>query len=242
MKKILFLLGGVLLFASCASVKIVGDNKGQVTAIEKSPCFGKCPVYAMQIFKDGKVLYEGRANTKKLGTFQKTLTKKELTTVVKAFENARFTTFQDTYISELADLPSTLIYYSDGKVNKSVTGKENRPAPVMQLQYMLEKIADSDGWLLIKGPDISNELEEKVEEELTIYSEIIIEPSPGSLSRFLQDYQAKSVSLTDRVTEDGRLWLIKYNTNAYKPEEMLQMIKSDSRIISAEFNKKLQNR
>ena len=60
--------------ASCAGVKIVGDSKGQVAAIEKSPCFGKCPVYTMQIFKDGKVLYEGRMNTKKLGTFQKNIT------------------------------------------------------------------------------------------------------------------------------------------------------------------------
>ncbi|HMP28707.1 MAG TPA: DUF6438 domain-containing protein [Saprospiraceae bacterium] len=243
MKKLLFLLVSVIFLASCSSVKIIGDERGQVAAIEKSPCFGKCPVYAMRLFKDGKVIYEGRANTKKLGVYQKMLTKKELGAIVKAFDNAKFFTFNDSYSSELADLPSTLLYFSDGKINKSVVGKENRPAPIMQLQYMLEKIADSDGWLMLKGPDVQEEIEERVvEEEVTIFSEIIIEPTPGSLPRFLQDYQEKSVSLTDRITEDGRLWLIKYNTSAYKPEEMLQMIKSDSRIISAEFNKKLQNR
>ena len=243
MKKTIVFLSSILFLASCASVKVTGDEKGQVVAIEKSPCFGKCPHYAMQIFKDGKVVYSGKANTKKMGIFEKTIDKKELKSVVKSFESAKFMTLNDTYHSELADLPSTMLYYSNGKSNKSVTGKENRPAEVLKLQYMLEKIADSDGWLLVQAPPKEENLEERaVEEEVIIYSEIIIEPQQGSLGRFLQDYQAKSVSLTDRLTEDGRLWLIRYNTNEFKPEEMLKMIKSDSRIISAEFNKKLQTR
>jgi hypothetical protein len=243
MKNFIVFLSGILFLASCASVKVVGDEKGQVVAMEKSPCFGKCPHYSMQIFKDGKVVYNGKANTKKLGIFEKTIDKKELNSIVKAFESSKFSSFNDLYNSELADLPSTMLYYADGKTKKSVTGKENRPAEVLKLQYMLEKIADSDGWLMKEGPPKEEKQEERaVEEEVIIYSEIIIEPQPGSLSRFLQDYQDKSVSLTDRVTEDGRLWLIKYNTNAHKPEAMLQMIKSDSRIISAEFNKKLQTR
>ncbi len=242
MKKIVLSLFTLVILSSCAGVKVIGDNKGQVAAIEKSPCFGKCPVYSMQIFKDGKVSYEGKMNTKKLGVFQKNITKKELKDIAKAFESAKFTTLQDIYTSELEDLPSTMLYYSNGSINKSVVGKENRPPQVLQLQYMLEKIADSDGWLLIRAPAVTDSLEERVEEEVTIFSEIIIEPQLGSLPRFLQDYQDKGVSLTDRITEDGRLWLIKYNTEAFKPEEMLQMIRSDKRIISAEFNKKLQNR
>jgi hypothetical protein len=108
---------------------------------------------------------------------------------------------------------------------------------------MLERIADSDGWLMLKSSEPTDLIEERAKEsEITIFNEIIIEPMMGSLPRFLNDYQNKGVSLMDRVTEDGRLWLIKVNNDSMEPQKMLELIKADERIKSAEFNKKLQPR
>lgn len=243
MRLILITLLSTLLFASCKSTKILGDATGVVAAIEKGSCFGKCPVYAMKIDKTGKVMYEGRINTKKLGKYTKQLTKKELTTIVKAFESANFMTLPNEYASDIPDLPSTMLYYSNGSTNKEVVGKTNRPTNVMQLQYMLEKIADSEDWLLLEAaPPQEVVPEERVKEEVIIYNEIIIEPKLGSLSSFLQDWQGQGVSLKDRLTEDGRLWLISLTETDLTPAEVLAKIKSDSRVITAEFNKKLQPR
>lgn len=243
MRLIIVTIIASFLFASCRSTKILGDSSGVVAAIEKGSCFGKCPVYAMRIDNKGKVMYEGRRNTKKLGKYTKQLTKKELKAVVKAFEAADFMSLPNEYPSDIPDLPSTMLYYSNGTTNKEVVGKTTRPANVMQIQYMLEKIADSEDWLLLQAAPPQEEVtEERVKEEVTIFNEIIIEPKVGSLSSFLQDWQGQGVSLKDRLTEDGRLWLISLTESDLKPQEILTKIKADSRVITAEFNKKLQPR
>lgn len=234
-----------LVFLMSCSPKIVGDGEGVVASIQRGPCFGKCPVYTMQVYKDGKVMYQGERFTTKMGTYTKTLGSKELKELNKLFASADFFNLQEEYPTEIPDLAKVTLYYSNGKESKKVGGKENRPPAVMQLQYAMEKIAESPDWTLVKAaPGEGGNTDERNGEakEEIIHSEIIIEPKPGTLARFLQDWDSKSVYLTDRITEDGRLWLIKYSTKTYTPEAMLEMIKADDRIISAQFNKKLQTR
>ncbi|MBK8389597.1 MAG: hypothetical protein IPL23_10115 [Saprospiraceae bacterium] len=236
----------ITLFTSCSSSKIMGDENGVFASIQRGPCFGKCPVYSMQVYTDGRLVYEGTRFAKKLGTYHKTLTATELKELDKVIKSANFFTFDSIYESEIPDLSGITIYHSNGKEQKSVFGKENRPPALMQIQYALERIVESDGWKLIKAAPVetSEEVidtrEKKV--ETTIFSEIIIEPTTGTLAKFLQDFTDKSLYLSDRITEDGRLWLVKYDMSKYKPEEMLALIKADARIKSAEFNKRLETR
>lgn len=235
----------ILISLAACSPKITGDTEGVVASIDRGPCFGKCPIYTMQVYKDGKVVYTGERFTTKLGTYEKKLDDKEFKALIKLFASADFFNFQEEYASEIPDLAHVSIYYSNGKESKKVGGKENRPPSLMQLQYALEKIAESPDWTLIQAAESQGEnVDERNQEQKSeiIKSEIIIEPKPGTLSKFLQDWDAKTVYLTDRITEDGRLWLIKFNTAKFDPEEMLKLIKGDERIISAEFNKKLQTR
>ena len=245
---ILLLLGTFTFFClySCKSTKILGDSQGVMASIERGPCFGKCPVYKMEIYKNGKVMYEGKRFAKKLGKYSKMLTSKELTEIHGVIKSANFFSFDSIYPTELSDLSAVTIYHSDGTNHKSVFGKENRPPALMQIQYALEKIVNSDGWTLLEAAPADANSEEVVprekEVETTIYSEIIIQPKAGSLAKFLQDFADKSLYLADRITEDGRLWLVKYDTKKYKAEEMLEMIKADARIESAQFNKKLEMR
>ena len=233
------------LIMSACSPKIVGDADGVMAGINRGPCFGKCPVYSMQVYKDGKVTYTGERFTTKLGVYTKTLDAKELKDLHKMFASSNFFGFEEQYKTEIPDLANISIYYSDGKMSKKSSGKENRPPALMQLQYALEKIAESKDWTLVKAaPTTGDENEIRAEEakEVFIYDEIIIEPKPGTLSKFLQDWDSKSVYLSDRLTEDGRLWLIKFNSKDHKPEAFLELIKADERINSAQFNKKLQTR
>jgi hypothetical protein len=243
MKNILSVTAFAVFLISCGGSKVLFDQKGVVAAIEKGSCFGKCPVYKMEIFRDGKVVYEGKRHTKKLGVYSKTITQKELAAISKEFKAAGFDTLPNSYESLVADLPSTMLYFGNGAKGKTVIGKENRPQKVLKIQYALERIADSDGWLMVQASEPTDLIEERTKEtEVTIFDEIIIEPLMGALPRFLNDYQNKSVSLLDRVTEDGRLWLIKFNKESIEPQKMLELIKADERIKSAEFNKKLQPR
>jgi len=39
-------------------------------SISKSVCFGICPAYSAQIFKDGTLIYEGIKNVENIGKFK----------------------------------------------------------------------------------------------------------------------------------------------------------------------------
>jgi hypothetical protein len=242
MKQLVILFALFALATSCKSVKIGGDEKGVIATIERGSCFGKCPVYVMEIYKDGKVLYEGKRYTKKVGIYRKNIEMKEVKAIAKAFGTEKFMTFDDEYSSDIQDLPSVTISYHDGTTRKRVIGKDRKPGGFIKLQSMLEKLADSDDWATIRAGEDTNELEERIKTEKIIYSEIIIEAQNGTLPAFLQAMADKSVSLKDRVTADNRLWLITYDTALYKSTEMIEMIRKDPRIISAEFNKVLSER
>lgn len=242
MRQLVLLLALITIASSCKSVKIGGDEKGVIATIERGSCFGKCPVYVMEIYKDGKVLYEGKRYTKKVGVYRKNIEMKEVKAIVKAFETEKFMTFENEYSSDIQDLPSVTISFHDGTTLKRVIGKDKKPGGFIKIQSMLEKLADSDDWATIKAGENTNELEERMKTEKIIYSEIIIEAKTGTLPAFLQEMANKSVSLKDRVTEDNRLWLITYDTSQYKSNEMIEMIRADARIISAEFNKVLSER
>ena len=58
------LIGGALLLLSCGRAAdtppAVSQTRGDSIVLERTPCFGRCPVYRVRIDRDGHVLFESR--------------------------------------------------------------------------------------------------------------------------------------------------------------------------------------
>jgi hypothetical protein len=123
-----------------------------------------------------------------------------------------------------------------------VRGKEERPSALMQLQYKMERLAQSEGWDLIKEYTRSD-IEEQEEKPKYILSEIIILPKPGTmLPRWFKSYEEFGVRVLKRITPNQNYWLITYDQGKVKPDKMLAMLKADESIMEAEFNKETSTR
>jgi hypothetical protein len=76
-----------------------------VITLERTACFGTCPIYKLTIFNDGKVVYEGKEFVKRKGTMQGRITKAAVQQLVREFNRINYVSLDDEYISEGPNCP-----------------------------------------------------------------------------------------------------------------------------------------
>ncbi len=232
-----------LLAFSCNSTKrITNLDQDEVRfSLEKGVCFGNCPTYRLTINQGGYATLEGFANINKLGVHGKQLSKEQFEILEDEFMKSNFETFPLEYKSQIPDLPSNAIGYHNGTAYKIVTGKEDRPEELMQLQFLLEKIVDSGGWKILQSPKEVNQ--SKKPEVVEIFDEVIIEPIPGTqIAKWLESMDKYGVRLKKKIAPTLNLYLITYDSKLISSDEFLNTLKRDENIKTAEFNKKTQRR
>jgi len=208
-----------------------------------SPCYGKCPVYNLKIYNTQKATIKGTSNFKWLGTYEKMLSDEEYSSIIAEFEESNFYAFDSIYPSEVADFPSVTISFKDKDQASfhTVLGKFERPEELIALEKLLENIAISDGWRLTDPLSAApNALDEDNEDK----SKIIIQPRDGIHlpNWFRKHREAYGVRIVSRVAPHANIWLITYDDKKISAAEMMDVLKADPDIKSAEFNKELEFR
>lgn len=210
----------------------------KIIEISKGACFGRCPVYTMTVYGQGLVSYEGKRFTDKVGIYTKQLLEVEYTQLFKAFKDANLWQYQDEYNSRIPDLPMITIHYFNKGSQKKIMGKEGRPETVMGLEKQLDAIVDSKGWILKEAPDyglpdnyIPNEIIVQLKDEVDVEK---------WKNKFMRGMMKTEV--VKRITPDMNYWLVRYDVSAMPPKDFLDMVKRDSDVVTAEFNKKVSNR
>jgi hypothetical protein len=122
---------------------IVQDGKIQM---QKTSCFGRCPVYLISINSDGRAEYLGTLHVKKLGKFEKQLNEQEKNDLFSAFNNSSIWEMKDEYLFNATDIPSTIVTYSYNGKTKTIKDQKDAPEKLKELEKMVEAIAESDGW------------------------------------------------------------------------------------------------
>ncbi|HEX8504200.1 MAG TPA: DUF6438 domain-containing protein [Hymenobacter sp.] len=122
------------------------QEKGPVLTFERTPCFGICPAYSMQVFADGRVAYEGRRAVPMLGKQELRLPAAAVADMLRTAKEFKFETFDRQYSRGTTDLPSTVIAVRqpNGQL-KTVTVEEGAPqnvqAFVAYLTSQFDKLA-----------------------------------------------------------------------------------------------------
>lgn len=199
----------------------------------KGPCFGSCPVYKLTVYEGGVVAYEGQRFTNRVGLHTKLLDQNTYRQLIQEFESSNFWNFQNAYKAQIPDLSTvTITYYKDDKV-KSVKGKDGRPAKILDLEERLTEIADSGGWeRQSSGPNYGMP-ENVIADELLVNLSQEVDPNVWIIQFTSQDLQ-----IVKRLSPNSPYWLFRFNPERINPSEMLEMVRRDQYVLSAEFNKR----
>lgn len=154
--KIFNLLMLVMLFASCDPYHF---DETVFIELKKDPCFGVCPVYSFKIEGKGIASFTGMRNVEKEGEWSRQLSPDETNAIFSAFQQSKFSEFQDEYTSQVTDLPTTWITYHDGATTKTIKDYYGSPAALKDLEKMVETLAEEDtGWEKKEEPSASPEI------------------------------------------------------------------------------------
>jgi Domain of unknown function (DUF6438) len=99
----------------------------QSITLERTACYGECPIYKVKISANGKVNYEGKDFVKVKGKAQTSLTTAQVKTLEKAIAKVKFFSLQNEYLTQkdgckavATDAPSAITTISSGNQTKSI--------------------------------------------------------------------------------------------------------------------------
>lgn len=112
-----------------------------VVSIQRTRCFGTCPVYTVQFFRSGYVLYEGNDHVEKIGKFYSYVDTEVLKQIGMKAESTGYFNLNDEYKNpHLTDFPTVYTEVRYRGKQKRVTHYDADPPPVL---VEMEKFIDS---------------------------------------------------------------------------------------------------
>jgi hypothetical protein len=143
------MLVGISVLAVVPNYIIAAPQKCEndiVITIERTSCFGDCPVYSAQIYADGSVVYEGKSNVKETGERRFKISQDRIQQLFKEFEQVDYFSLKDKYDADengmsWTDLPTTTTSVClDGR-KKRVVNYYGAPKKLLALEDKIDSLA-----------------------------------------------------------------------------------------------------
>jgi len=119
--------------------------------LERTACFGKCPVYSLMIKGDGTVIYSGVDFVQTRGIQETTVSMDAINQLVMEFEKADYFSLNDNYTNfGVSDMPSVNTSISiEGKTKaiKHYLGDRSAPKQLTELENKIDEIVNSAQWI-----------------------------------------------------------------------------------------------
>jgi hypothetical protein len=156
---------GAILFTACAprnpgagTAENAGAGRADdpVITLERTACFGGCPVYHLSVLTDGTVYYDGKAHVPRLGPDSARISPTQVQELVSEIEGAGYFSFPDRFTPNepacgryATDSPSVITSIRRQGKTKRIEhdyGCSGAPGALMVLEQKIDKIAGSTRW------------------------------------------------------------------------------------------------
>lgn len=125
-----------------------------VLSLKRTPCFGRCPVYTVELFADGRLHFVGDANVRERGEHDGKLTAERVSAVTMRLEASDFAKWKTSYEKHtVTDLPGAVLTWK-GKTIRHYHGDESAPVDLMALETELDQLLGTSKW--IRGDEASD--------------------------------------------------------------------------------------
>jgi hypothetical protein len=118
--------------------------------LERTACFGFCPIYKLTVYGNGKVVYKGERFVKVTGTRTTTISQTAVRKLIADFQKVNYFKLQDSYTGGHTDAPSAITSLTLGKRQKTVNhylGSPNTPTQLTELENKIDAVVNSKQWI-----------------------------------------------------------------------------------------------
>jgi hypothetical protein len=127
-----------------------------VVTLERTPCFGTCPVYTVSISGSGTVRFLGRNHVSKQGEATAEIPRATVDSLLRELEAGGYFDFADAYVMDspacgqyATDSPTVITTVTAGGRSKTIRhdyGCFAAPAELARLERMIDEVAGTSRW------------------------------------------------------------------------------------------------
>ena len=127
------------------------DVKEVIITLERTECFGSCPVYRLTILGDGTVIYEGIRFAQVQGTNKTIISEDKIRQLVSEFQKIDYFSLRDSYEERnVTDMPSAITSLTINGNKKTVRhyhGDLSTPTELTELEDKIDEIVNTNQWI-----------------------------------------------------------------------------------------------
>jgi hypothetical protein len=132
-------------------------------SLRRTACFGRCPIYEVTLFGDGRVVFKGERFVRVEGEAEGSVEQEQIVELLNALYQNYFFDLRDSYngrpgaylengqvsVSEvrITDLPSQILRVRIGNYEKRVGHSAGGPSGLGELIKRVDEIAGSERWV-----------------------------------------------------------------------------------------------
>ncbi|UII27824.1 DUF6438 domain-containing protein [Fulvivirga maritima] len=144
MKNLLLLL--LITIISCKTTQKTEAQEDPIIKMEKTPCFGTCPEYSLEIFADNTAKLHAVQHLPLKGDYKAKISDSQLSALISAFEEGKFFEYEKEYTANISDMPTTYLTFNHkGKVKK-VKDYHGAPESLKKLEKQVAALVDTLEW------------------------------------------------------------------------------------------------
>ncbi|MEM7119399.1 MAG: DUF6438 domain-containing protein, partial [Chloroflexota bacterium] len=125
-------------------------TEGILITLERTACFGTCPIYTVSIDENGRILYNGLDFVTATGEQTAQIDPQQVQDLVDFMVNGRYFELEDAYTNRLVtDLPSAITSLTiDGKTKRidRYFGDDTAPLILQQIENRIDQVANTSQW------------------------------------------------------------------------------------------------
>ena len=134
-----------MLFALSCSASKEAKKSEQIKAtdsisLERTACYGTCPVYTLTIYADGKVAYKGENHIEQIGLYSGQLEKQATIALFAKISSYSWQLYPEKYPIDNYDFPQFHLEYKSNDMTKLVKGNTNAAQELIALAKQMDKL------------------------------------------------------------------------------------------------------
>lgn len=122
------------------------NSPQMLASIERTACYGQCPMYKATFLDNGEVIYVGKRFVENVGTYKTLISGEEVLDIKKKITEYDYFGLDSLYPTPIADFPSCITEASLNGTSKRVVDRRNPPDNLKAFERFLDGLLEERVW------------------------------------------------------------------------------------------------
>lgn len=132
--------------ASSANTAVPAREPQMLATIQRTACYGQCPMYKATFLDNGEVIYIGKRFVENIGTYKTLMTGEEVLDIKKKITEYDYFGLDSLYPTPISDFPSCITEASLNGNTKKVIDRRNPPDNLKAFEKFLDGLLEGREW------------------------------------------------------------------------------------------------